>query len=282
MRYGPMTLIPALALALGACDLSGGLGTKDASNASGLSGNDAPQATDTCAATCDDHNPCTFDRCNAAGCQHDPLTNDALRCADEVAVTQCEAGVERELSCADACLASGYNAYAACDEVDVGCPCGWVLTSCVPGRSACVGSTRYVAECQSAADAGTSENVWRAYDCNDICRDAGYGPAVTCAADINDFTNAACYCQEKCDPVCPDGSFCFDGACYIPDPTLPPTSSGDECAVDWECGYREACEQGVCVAVECKIDSDCGWCEQCNQNYCDDCGVEPDGSCSCY
>ncbi|MEK7704134.1 MAG: hypothetical protein AAB426_04185 [Myxococcota bacterium] len=281
MRSIGVGMAAAAIAGLMGCTWLGDLGTNSGSNGSGLSGgNPTDAASDSCGGSCDDGNPCTHDTCTSGVCANAPIDDEVLACGDELTLQRCDTGQLTELRCATACVAEGYNAFAGCDPTDVGCPCGWVYASCTPGAVGCVGNTRFIAECEAASDAGTDDNVWHAYDCDAVCADAGYGPAITCAVDLNDLTSSVCYCEDRCLPSCRAGSVCFDGSCY--ELGSYPPSPGDECAADFECGYQEACDGGLCEPVECKIDSDCGYCEQCNVHYCDSCGTAADGSCSCY
>ncbi|MEZ4270288.1 MAG: hypothetical protein R3C68_02260 [Myxococcota bacterium] len=142
--------------------------------------------------------------------------------------------------------------------------------------------SKYIAECVAGDTVGVTQNMWRAYDCDDICREAGYGRATMCNIDFSNFSDSVCYCEDLCEPACAFGYHCVAGRCQLTYPPLPPPGR-DECYSDADCGIQRRCNfsLGRCEYVECTSDSHCGFCKQCNGNVCDSCGFDADGECNC-
>ena len=257
-------LVAALALSLVVgCD-----GDRDAGNG---------DEDDECSA-CEDFDACTGDLCTDDGCEFLPLDDVAIGCLSAWTLARCDAGLVTEFSCPLGCESHGYDAFAACDPAEIGCPCGYVniFDECEPDAIACLTNGLYIGRCVAAAELGTTHNMWRSYHCDEICTDAGLGPALTCTTDLNDLSREVCYCNDPCVPECPQGSLCMGGQCYEQT-----SSDPDSCMFDAECGWRMRCNRGgECEWAECTVAGHCGWCQRCEGYSCISCQQNKDGSCS--
>jgi integrin beta 2 len=164
---------------------------------------------------------------------------NAFTCSDSDTLEHCSTRGLTESSCSSVCASAGYSTSLGCGyEPSLGgdaCFCDDVQStpapSCLPGW-ACSGDLAL-----SYCSASTIET----WNCDSVCRNAGFAAALAC--DYDDRGEATCFCDDA--PACaPGDQACGDGTCvqsaYICDGYDDCPSGADEagCAL---CLFESRC-----------------------------------------
>jgi hypothetical protein len=137
-----------------------------------------------CEPTCDDGSACTTDRCNAdLSCSFEPVPDRFTGCSSDVTATACASGASVTVHCPEFCLDTGSDGFRSCGSGS--CRCVTTPRACTVGATQCgvLDGLTHVGICRSAAEAGTSFNVWEFVTCLDVCRDRGGSWTGRCEAD---------------------------------------------------------------------------------------------------
>ena len=124
----------------------------------------------------------------------DPCRPSYKLCVDDEIVRECIDGYWEDRTCEESCADIGPAMMSdGCAEWSLEVPETGCI--CVPEPGACApGDTR----CDSETELGycDGEQVWTAYDCDDLCA-ASLATPISTGCDVDDEGSAACWCVAQ-------------------------------------------------------------------------------------
>jgi hypothetical protein len=212
---------------------------------------DTAEATDPCAAPCDDQNPCTDDTCKPdSGCVS---VLNAASCTDGEVCTEgdvcdggaCKAGPAKSCSDGNDCTADSCEKGKGCVSLP------GTATACSDGDK-CMGP--------DTCDGGTCKGGTKPTFCNDgnACTDNDCKPAEGCVFPPNTVT-----CVD--DDLCTDDTHCKDGKCTGGVPTT--CDDQDPCTTD-ACQQPNGCNHKPATGAPCDDKNPCTGKDACTEGKC--------------